>query len=765
MSYQPGGNPILLNNMTKRAFYFGITALFTIPLIRTLYPGFPPIFNGWGFWIPAAFTVTIAGFFFLGRPPVKSKPNKGTPQTTPFLHNAFSRNKVNIWLPPMLVCGFAVVYLIIDLDHHNFVNDEYQVVATAWGYLKTGHFNRWDFCTDTLTRNDYLRAFPHTWLVAQSFNIFGMSEWSARIVSVLFGAIFAIVGYFVFLYFTQNRFVSAIGVVSCIVHSPMSLIFRRCRMYSLLVPLALLFFLFLHKTVLSLRNTPFSLKQTLPTWVITALLLLINVTIHINALVILLYLPFFFLFMSVYEKKRIYIVLTLLSFVAFLCLSIWGVYTDLLSVFTGHISPFKQLNYNYFKDLFRSPFPISVGISCYLLAVGLIIMKRTERETKIKLASLIIVNLVGGLFFVFVADRYYGFNYMSFLTPTTTLLVLWTFSLILRRVDTRWAKAVLIATAGLSIVSGIRHPSQRENRFPDFKNAYADIMKSFVPEKNELLITQYLRCLYMRDFASRVRRFDLGKKRSVSFNQFVDAVSAAPSGFAVWDSHKEYHIDKKIHRFIKRCFKARHKSLKQWRGLEVYQFNQRYPCLINVRKMPPHIRKVYSKSPSHVDMGQPFTLAFWHRTQVITPEPPITLGTKMNQGILVESPKNKKGALRFKYGKSGPCSVLDTGVVNDGKWHLLSLYQTGSTPGAEYGVYVDGKKLGACTLAEPQKARVKFLINNFQGETTNIRLYNQAITDEQQQTLYALGTKSAPKALRASNGTAVTPIGYWTARK
>ena len=103
----------------------------------------------------------------------------------------------------------AGVYLY-DLSYYNWLTDEPLVISVAKGYLETGTYTEWDFWHDRKETSSYNRAWPHTWLVAQSLYFFGFSEWSARIVSVFLGLLFIPVIYFVACFFLQNRLAALI---------------------------------------------------------------------------------------------------------------------------------------------------------------------------------------------------------------------------------------------------------------------------------------------------------------------------------------------------------------------------------------------------------------------------------------------------------------------------------------------------------------------------------------------------------------------------
>lgn len=93
-----------------------------------------------------------------------------------------------------LILLFIVLFgLLLRLENINndFHGDEFQVIGTAAGYMHSGEFKQWDWKNNTLCQScDYDRAWPHTWMIAESFRLFGISEWSSRIPSIFFGIVY-----------------------------------------------------------------------------------------------------------------------------------------------------------------------------------------------------------------------------------------------------------------------------------------------------------------------------------------------------------------------------------------------------------------------------------------------------------------------------------------------------------------------------------------------------------------------------------------------
>jgi hypothetical protein len=192
--------------------------------------------------------------------------------------------KIVLGLILLVVSLFVFSYQLTEVD---FQQDEYQVIEAAEGFRKEGNFYKWDFRLDESGKNtdcleqdkscNYTRAFPHTILVSTSAEIFGeMNELSARMPSVIFGAIFVLV-YFLFSCWLAKNVIKANRTVSLsfaflstlfIIFKPIHKdIFGTVRMYALLYPISILLVWLLIKIFVTNKiiNNQVELEKSLKT--------------------------------------------------------------------------------------------------------------------------------------------------------------------------------------------------------------------------------------------------------------------------------------------------------------------------------------------------------------------------------------------------------------------------------------------------------------------------------------------------------------------
>jgi len=88
----------------------------------------------------------------------------------------------------VLVTILGGILRLSNLGQTSFHHDEFFHVSAAVGLEQTGEYQLWDYINQTALR-PYIRSSAYTWLVAQSFSLFGFSETSARLPGAIIGAL------------------------------------------------------------------------------------------------------------------------------------------------------------------------------------------------------------------------------------------------------------------------------------------------------------------------------------------------------------------------------------------------------------------------------------------------------------------------------------------------------------------------------------------------------------------------------------------------
>ena len=173
-----------------------------------------------------------------------------------------------------------------------------------------------------------------------------------------------------------------------------------------------------------------------------------------------------------------------------------------------------------------------------------------KKEIQDKSVFLFLVNLCAVIFFVYIANRYPSYNYISMFIPFSILQSLYGFSL-LSSLSTKF-KPFLIAIISISIVSTVIVNLSvnwtnvyDQEKYGDFRKAYKVINDNF--EEGDIILGQYLRDYYLD--SSKIDdedTFSLIYDRLLTFDEFMVLVKSSDSGFVTWESRKEGHLKDEI---------------------------------------------------------------------------------------------------------------------------------------------------------------------------------------------------------------------------
>ncbi len=491
-----------------------------------------------------------------------------------------------------LVIFSSVIYLY-NLDNHNFREDEFQVIGAATGYKNTGKFYRWDWLNNNINCQDYSdnscaykRAWPHSFMIAQSYKIFGISEWSSRIISVLFGIFFIIILYPITKFFTHNKKIAALVVVSAVFYPSYISLFRYTRMYALLIPLFLILCLFLYRALTEqnisqkiIQNKFKILHSKLNFHYVFVFLSLIflylNYHIHINSLIILPSLLVFILFMAILTKKIKYVFLSLLGI--FICFMVFVAYQfGLTEKFLWALSFFERNNEIYIKHISKHPFGSDIGI--ILLFLGFISIFFVNKKLQYKLLYLYTIIGCSLIFFIYIGDRYSSFVYISHITTIAIITILFTTILIIKIFNNKPLILIFLMLLGTSLGTTFHQNIDRlygdNHSYENFSQAYEIIIENYNP-KSDVIIGQYLRTYYLRELANQnIKTISMLSNKRYEFETFIEDLDKYESGYITWETRKSYHIQSEIRNYIAKNFTKHHGSGIDNAGVEVYYFDQ-----------------------------------------------------------------------------------------------------------------------------------------------------------------------------------------------
>lgn len=473
------------------------------------------------------------------------------------------------------------------LGAEDMKGDEFQVIAAAAGYLHTGQYYSWNWVDKDIACDNcfYERAWPHTWMVAQSYRIFGISEASARIPSVILGSMTILIAFY-FSYFATRNIIVSLVVASLVAINPAFIsLARYTRMYVLLIPLFLLLLYALYR----------SLTETSPTWltdkikqlpnklarywqnhfnfnwgmVLLALILLyFNFHTHINSLVALPAIALFIIYLFCTQDRRRYIYPTLAIVTAVVAIILF--YDPDKLYFHNFLSPFTRNNQSYLNHILNYPFAWQLTLALNLMSLLFAYKKRRQ--------FMIYMHFIlwfGVIFFVYVADRYSSYVYSSHLVILAMLGGVdgaWQIWQMIRLRAIKWLLAILLfITLFLQVlkIDPNRYDSQGSAQH---SVAYQHIVDNY-DVKKDLLFMQYPRDFYLRELDG-AEIFDMKSHKALTLEELLEHIENNKQEnsklWIIFESGKRGHLSEEVLSYIETNFDKIHGQEIDRSGVEVF---------------------------------------------------------------------------------------------------------------------------------------------------------------------------------------------------
>lgn len=491
----------------------------------------------------------------------------------------------------VLLCAAAVSFGVGIADH-DFREDEFQVIDAAAGYAHNGTFYKWDWLRGESSQYTsvcltdihclYTRAWPHTWLVAQSYKLFGISEFSSRLPSLVSGVLFVLILYLVTTYFTKRRTLGLLAAALIIVYQPFISMFQLTRMYAFMVPLFLIVVYTLYRGLVEpFPTTRIRLPRVINFhWgylLLSATLLLLAVMLHINAFVIVPTAFLFIVYLALATREPKYILATTMGVIGIAIVAWLAITMPSLDSTFHFISAFTQSHMIYLTHLSAYPFSRSIGIVLLgTMMIASFFFKQAELRHRYMYLTCMLLFVLP--FFITVADRYTSFNYIIHVVPVALILILSALSFVWRLMHSAVAKAFLVLLMIVQVISlwVQAYPAVYldQNKYGKLSESYQVILDEWKP--GQAVFSQYLRAYYLRELSEPGKnptRIDLLSYKRYTYEQFVADLAAVDSGWIVWERRKEYHIRTSILQHIRQRLRHVRGAGLDSGNVEVYYFD------------------------------------------------------------------------------------------------------------------------------------------------------------------------------------------------
>jgi hypothetical protein len=338
--------------------------------------------------------------------------------------------------------GFVVVVFLSaalrlwGLGNNPFVADEFLDVNATQGYSQTGQWQAWDFNNGDVSVRDNRasdeRAWIYRWQVAQVLKHLEPTEFNFRLVSALWGILTTLILYLVTFSFTKNRWIALLAAFFWAVSIPAIEMNRKIRMYSMFVPIFLVFSWSLFEFIDSMGSCTGSSCSRKMIWkeilrlrwiYLVPTVIFGALAYHLHPLTgnIIFVLFTYFVVMFVIKRKELvawrygtYVVIMLLGtlLIKLFVPSVWHELTSSLVFFDNHWSYVGHIMRNYWHPI--------IGGMLILVGSWYLIKKQSDQRPGIWVVVTFFVTVISA---IFLWNRNVGSQYIFFVQPFGFILV------------------------------------------------------------------------------------------------------------------------------------------------------------------------------------------------------------------------------------------------------------------------------------------------------------------------------------------------------
>lgn len=497
----------------------------------------------------------------------------------------------------VLLLVVASVHVFSNLDGTGFQNDEWYHVDAAEGYRQTGQFVWWDFLNNAPrvdqfgTLQTYTRASHYTWLVAQSVNLFGWSETTARLPSVLWYLAFVIIMYCFTRHWSRSTRNATLTTLTILLFDHVILHGRLVRMYSMLLALGVATcWTWMSAYAYSIKEHP--QKRTVISRVVLGTVLF-GVTVWTHS-VFLLFAALFGAFVCI--ESLVYRAhhqqwneASLRWVLAVLCLGIIG----LTSVATfQQFALLDLVGWRHTPNSIYGLYPFIDFAFVPIAAIAYIVgCWKLLRSTNTNGHFLVIVSGLSMLMFVFMIQRYDALRYSMVFTPLIVMVVVQTWDGIIQRMTSpihslpvKNALSILIVVVTIVPLSW---PGVEQNVFMNtarvdkvHENGYgADIQTAYEyiqqhRTQDEAVLVVLFRSYYWNDTSAPI--VNLGLEQTMSVEDVQALMKTYGKGWMVWSNRKQHHLRSSVKEYIQANADHVSEHIPELRksNMQVYYFGQ-----------------------------------------------------------------------------------------------------------------------------------------------------------------------------------------------
>lgn len=422
----------------------------------------------------------------------------------------------------------------------------------------------WDWVKKAPSSLHYSRSWPHLVLTSISFKTFGISEFSSRLPSAIFGTILIPIAFLWGFYFSQSKKLALLFSAILTFSPDYIYLSRHCRMYSVYFVLFLITVYFVYKAINSQYNRLL--------YVFLAIISFsLSYWLHLLTLIFALAFFIYNFFQAIFRKQKKYILATI---VLLFILAILFYFSKIFKIDIFHsyfLGIPESPNWYYLKFFFSSPLPTIFTLPIILINFPYLFSKNKTRY-------LIFIIFSTFIFLFFLTEFPPGGIYFMHILPIVLMLFLLSLDKLLKyKKLSNYKNIVIVIIVGYLIynfLGNVRYIYLGRDDKPKPSEAYKVILANITP--NDSLIGIQIRDYYLQKLPKTTNIINLPEKKLLSLNSFIQIINQHPQGWIIWEEEKVVHLKKEIVNYIKQNFiKVAGKGIDNNR-VEIYYFPKKH---------------------------------------------------------------------------------------------------------------------------------------------------------------------------------------------
>lgn len=477
------------------------------------------------------------------------------------------------WSRSVWLIGIALVILwgawlrIAAVDTFVFQNDEYFHVNASVGYLETGEYYQWNFLRNEVEDGEeYTRAWPYTWQVAQSVNVLGQdAEWKFRLPTLLWGILLLVVMAAVTFSWTRSYAVAMYSTALVAFDNGFIWASTYNRMYAFLGVFVLLsvwlFSYAIRSSGKSAHRVPEKV-QRIPRWVWLVVALVstaFTVLIHQAAVLLLGGMAIALVCYACIDSKDVWYRHLVYG------IAVLGVIAGLVHLLHPFL-PFDFVALRVRPALEYIAYPLhnmKLPFFALILCISGLIIARKKSPLPAWIYVAASMSFPAITYFAYFSNRYPARKYSMFVFPFIYMIIGFMWHRFMKQAFPRtWATVGIGVFAFMWMISPVSIPGQSASLFldtarsdysydnvqlHDYATGYSVIEEMLKPGDTVYILSERSYYLTRTD----VNNIQIPPEEQWTLQDVQQAIEQTPQGYIVWPKYKAFHFSPAVIEYIR----------------------------------------------------------------------------------------------------------------------------------------------------------------------------------------------------------------------